>query len=448
MSARRAFSLIELLFAVFILAVGAISVSALFPAGIAQQQQSADEQLGPQIADHALGLLRTRVSSADFGCFEDFGIGGAPGSVPARLFTRSIQNGSYVYRPQPGDWSWMRPGVIRPNQVGAVGVNLRGALDVFSALAQQDAGATRELCEFPQGLQATVGGVAIYGIPYQLTRSLTAPPVLITQRERWWPTVPEPSAIGSVGADDALVARNPPTFAWECMFRRHAGTIQVGIFVFRIVGAGGSRQPFYAVPADSTRPAFPSSVSNGSYGELPGLPYRRVLATASTTGLSAGGATTGSQAGLQVPLGWQQPNVVQLGGTAGSNPFTTGVLSLGNATAVGGQGQGLTPDDFPADRFPPVHQQWQLSGQWIIDNNGNVHRVGRGRRSRLDQAQVWLQSPVPRVAPSAPFDDYELQPTAASDPVPFGVRTLHYVPTVVDDSGAQLIPIYATVRNL
>lgn len=445
MSVRRGFSLIELLFAVFILAVGAISVSALFPAGIAQQQQSTDEQLGPQIADHALGLIRTRVSSADFGCFEDFGIGGAPGSVQARLLTKSIQNGSYVFRPQPGDWSWIRPGVIRPNQVGDVGVNLRGALDVFSALAQQDAGATREFCEFPGGLQATVGGVTIYGIPYQLTRSLRAPPVLITQRERWWPTVPDPGATAPAGADDALLARATPAYAWECMFRRHGGTIQVGIFVFRVVGAGGERKPFYAAPEDSVQPAFSSSVSNGAYGELPGVPYRRVLATASTAALSAGGATTGSQLGLQVPLGWQQPNVVAPGTPS---PFSTGILTSGSAAAAGAQGQGLTQDDFPVDRFPPVHQQWQLSGQWLIDNNGNVHRVRRGRRSRLDQSQVWLQAPIPRVAPSAPFDDYELLPTAGSDPAPFGVRTLHYVPSVIDDSGRQLIPIYATVRNL
>ena len=58
---RRAFSLIELLLSVFILAIGIISVSALFPAGIAQQQQTADDQLGPVVAEQALGLLRSRV---------------------------------------------------------------------------------------------------------------------------------------------------------------------------------------------------------------------------------------------------------------------------------------------------------------------------------------------------------------------------------------------------
>ena len=40
---RAGFSLVELLLSVFILAIGIISVSALFPAGIAQQQQTTDQ---------------------------------------------------------------------------------------------------------------------------------------------------------------------------------------------------------------------------------------------------------------------------------------------------------------------------------------------------------------------------------------------------------------------
>lgn len=443
MSLRRAFSLIELLFAVFILAIGVISVSALFPAGILQQQQSADEQLGPQIADHALGLIRARVSSADFGCFEDFGIGGAPANAQARLFTKSVQNGSYVFRGVPGDWSWMRPGVVRLDQVGTVGVNLRGALDVFSALAQQDGGTDREFCELPQGVVSSVPGITLFGIPYQFTKSLRAPPVIITQRERWWPTIPEPSATASAATDQGLLARNPPAYAWECMFRRHGGTIQVGIFVFRYVAGGGARRPFYAAPVDGGQPAFPARLTGG-YGNLPGFPYRRVLA-ASGTGLTSGSATTGPQIGLQVPLGWQQPAVDS---AQGRTPFTTGTLIAGASTVAGGPGQGLGIDDFPADGPPPIHHQWQFSGQWLIDNNGNVHRVNRGRRSRLDQQQVWLQAPIPRVEPSAVYDDYELIPAAGTDPVPFGVRTLHYVPSIVDEEGGQLIPIYATVRNL
>ena len=105
---RRAFSLIELLLSVFILAIGIISVSALFPAGIAQQQQTTDDQLGPVVAEQALGLLRSRVRPEDFGSFEEFGI--------LIGLSGATVTGSYAYRPAPGDWSWIRPGVIRTAQ--------------------------------------------------------------------------------------------------------------------------------------------------------------------------------------------------------------------------------------------------------------------------------------------------------------------------------------------
>src|SRR4030095_6691224 len=57
----RAFSLIEVLLAIFILGVGVISIAALFPAGIAQQRASVDDIIGPTVANNALSLLRTKL---------------------------------------------------------------------------------------------------------------------------------------------------------------------------------------------------------------------------------------------------------------------------------------------------------------------------------------------------------------------------------------------------
>ena len=57
---RRAFSLIEVLIAIFILAIGIISISALFPAGIAQQRRTVDDTIGPIVAENALTVLRRR----------------------------------------------------------------------------------------------------------------------------------------------------------------------------------------------------------------------------------------------------------------------------------------------------------------------------------------------------------------------------------------------------
>ena len=55
---HRGFSLIELLLAIFILGIGVISIATLFPAGIAQQQKTSQDILGPIIARNAMTILR------------------------------------------------------------------------------------------------------------------------------------------------------------------------------------------------------------------------------------------------------------------------------------------------------------------------------------------------------------------------------------------------------
>jgi hypothetical protein len=47
------------------------------------------------------------------------------------------------------------------------------------------------------------------------------------------------------------------------------------------------------------------------------------------------------------------------------------------------------------------------------------------------------------VNPAQVFADYELPAQT-----PLGVRTIHYVPVVIDANGTQLVPVYATVRDL
>ncbi|MDP7070443.1 MAG: prepilin-type N-terminal cleavage/methylation domain-containing protein, partial [Phycisphaerales bacterium] len=69
---KRGFSLIELLMAIFILGIGLISIAALFPAGVMLQQRAEDELNGPLVAAHALELLRSRLSSDDFGSWWDY----------------------------------------------------------------------------------------------------------------------------------------------------------------------------------------------------------------------------------------------------------------------------------------------------------------------------------------------------------------------------------------
>lgn len=410
---RRAFSLIELLLSVFILAIGIISVSALFPAGIAQQQQTADDQLGPVVAEQALGLLRSRVKTEDFGTFEEFGV--------TNLLAQSISNGSYVFRPSAGDWSWIRPGVIRSNQTGTT-IDDVGAIDIFSTLAQNAGSSAQEFCEFPnQGVTRTGGGnLKLWGAPYNSSRTSQAPPIIVTQRERWWPSVPE-----------GATAFTPPTYSWDCMFRRMGGRIQVAIFVYRVIGVGGAVKS-YSSPANGA-PSLPTVVVGGSYPNLPPVPYRRVPKALAGNGAAG---TTGTPTNIQVATGWEQPPTLSL---TGQGPFTTGHF---------GTAQGLNQTDFIAAQIPQVSEQWQFPGQWIIDNNSNVHRVAQGRRNATDSARVRMSAPVPRVPNAQIYDDYELVGSATFEPTPPGIRTMHYVPAVIDANGTQLVPVYATVREL
>ncbi|MEY4182220.1 MAG: hypothetical protein RLZZ217_846, partial [Planctomycetota bacterium] len=103
---RRAFTLVEVLLAVFILGIGIISVSALFPAGIVQQRASNDDALGPVVAQHALGVIRSKVTQDDFGTFEEYGLYDLGGTAPTTI---------------PGDWLWKRPTMYFQNQLTGVG---------------------------------------------------------------------------------------------------------------------------------------------------------------------------------------------------------------------------------------------------------------------------------------------------------------------------------------
>ena len=142
------------------------------------------------------------------------------------------------------------------------------------------------------------------------------------------------------------------------MFRRYQGRVQVAIFVYRASRAAGERSP-YAVDSgygtlDPTEPSL-----QGVY-ESP-LPVRAVLDEDlqwSTRGLDTGDALN-KRDDLDVP------------GTEGGGTL-------------------LEPLD-------PFRYGWHAPGQWILDQNGNIHRVLAGRRNKQD-GPVRLVRPVPHVA--------------------------------------------------
>ena len=102
---RRGFSLVELILAIFVLGIGMISIAALFPAGIVQQQFAEDDVFGPIVAKHAMSVLRSRLSQEDFGTFEEFTPVSSPKIVrdPVPLTNLAERQGPATIS---GDWTW------------------------------------------------------------------------------------------------------------------------------------------------------------------------------------------------------------------------------------------------------------------------------------------------------------------------------------------------------
>jgi len=292
---RRAFSLIEVLLAIFILGIGAISIAAIFPAGIVQQRQTVDDMLGATVANNALEIIRAKVSQSDFGTFEQFG---------ATPFIVTV----------PGDWPWSRPAFFTGTSTLGPVIIPEGSISIFNG------GFTNTTdTEIPYN-------AAIYSAP---------PDFVITQGERYYPQA-------SINAVYDTPPR--PEYVWDCMFRRFEGRVYVAIFVYRVaipnVGAFT-----YVVPENPTSP------------NIPPVPILVELRTP--------------------PERWD---------------------TFGPDLTYGTEDDAYLPGTNPGTAYNPNDnaQQWQAPGQWILDQNNNVHRVLFGRENE-DQGPVILQRPVPGV---------------------------------------------------
>ena len=207
---RRAFSLTEMLLAVFILAIGVISISILFPVAIAQQQRSADDITGTVVAENAIALLRTKLRQEQFGWLN--------------LDITSPDDPDFVTL--PGDFRWRRPAFFLNDTVDAnYGLIPAGSIDIFAGL----------------------GPDTVTEVPFNNAQFATPPVVIFPLRERFYPMQPD--------ANDP--AR--PRYVWDCAFRRFQGRIQVAIFVYRVSGTSGDQIDYRGVvnSADNTIPPLP-----------------------------------------------------------------------------------------------------------------------------------------------------------------------------------------------
>jgi prepilin-type N-terminal cleavage/methylation domain-containing protein len=381
---RRGFSLIEVLLAVFILGIGIISIGAIFPAGIVQQRQSLDDALGPIVADNALATLRAKLSQTDFGFAEDFE------SFPLGLLDLASFEGTYgdVDPAAPralGDWGWRRPALALAD-ISSFQTNypaLGGGEPTVEAGSMLVFNTIGRPENVAPGSQMTISEVPWNRRRYGPAANDGSPGVFpLVVFEPWERAYPS-FAPGTPEAES-----NPPQYFWDCMFRRFQGRVQVAIFVYRVSGAeqlGG-----YA----------PSQTVSFAGASRSALPYRLDLAAPWTV----------------TPANNLDPTVVP--GTAPNQ-----LLQLEN-----------------------LDYHWQLPGQWLLDANGNVHRVASGRRVRQD-GPVRLMTPLPRLPdptgdPSRSMRSFWFMGTEAGD-----VGTFWYLPAE-DDRGYRLTPVYVAVKEL
>lgn len=219
---RRAFSLVEVLLAIFILGVGVISIAALFPAGIAQQRLSVDEIMGPTVANNAIALIRTKVRAIDFAWHF------APGH-------QSVQ----------GDWPWARPAFY------GIDTNVSPAESSINLFINADTDTE---------------------LPYNTDIWTSGPPeVNFTLGERCYPMMPLENRDDPTQGFSAGVDGHSPQYIWTPMFRRFQGKMYVAIFVYRVSGTSSMMyKPTQALPymkilqGDATHPGGPWAAGAGS----------------------------------------------------------------------------------------------------------------------------------------------------------------------------------------
>lgn len=241
-SDRRAFSLIELLMSIMILAIGLISVAALFPAGIIQQQRAKDSIDGPSVARSAMESLRGKLSQSDFGDWTDF----YTDDELDDLIADGALDASPSYYLAEGDWPWLRPALVDPEAYADPAY--RGAVDVFNRLGFEnpeftvtDLDTNADYYTYCLSRNLNTGANEdnygqLLGIPFSRPDMRTEPPLAIfTMSDRTWPPG---------GGENGV-----PQYFWDFMLSRRGGVVYASIFVYRVAGGVENAKSWAVEPA-------------------------------------------------------------------------------------------------------------------------------------------------------------------------------------------------------
>ena len=247
------------------------------------------------------------------------------------------------------------------------------------------------------------------GIPFNTTRFTGgAPTFILTQQERYYPMASVNTGI-----------RPPkPQYVWDCMFRRFQGKVMVAIFVYRTTIVGGGDVAYTVQPQP---PPF---------DDVPPMPINLPLDDTSQ------------------PPPW--PDAWDAWGLTEADPADDAIAP---GTPAGG-----------TYNTTNANESWQEAGQWILDQNNNLHRVlSRTAQTQADPAHVELV----RAIPAMPVLDiiagdggvYFIDPVPNIGPIGVEniVTNIWYIPREVKvdtnqdgqgDLPVRLTTVYVTVREL
>ena len=297
-----------------------------------------------------------------------------------------------------GDWMWRRPALVQDDYGDDGDYYAQSVRGAIDIFATPD---TDILVD--EGAPLTeywTNSPGLPGIPYNKERNPDIRVVDESGRVTYYLDVPTKRIFASERQypmwSGAPQDRPKAEYYWDCMFRRFEGRIKVAVFVYRVV--------------DPTNDGAYTIDTRGL--SVPNLPVQINLADDTSTG------------------SW---NAV-----------------LGSEELIGSE----------LDDPSVTNGQWQYPGQWLVDQNGHIHTVQRGRRRMGNTSPVLLNASPIQVSVfqnslgtgekgvNVNWWDEAATNNIRDGIVDMGVVTdIWYVPTS-DSQGRKLIPVYAMVEDL